>query len=116
MGILWLPNILQCRNRCLAGIVAVAFIHIKGFNVLLCESDPENEGSMALVVPRLGKSFVPPSLSLLNIKLCCSGCTAVPLLEGFDSCAELQDCQVNVAWAKCPLSIRLRLSNLVLLL
>lgn len=60
---------LQCRSRCLAGIIAVGFIHIKGFNVLLCESDPENGGLMALVIPGLGKSFVPPSLRLLNIKL-----------------------------------------------
>ena len=69
MGISWLPNMLQCRNRCLAGIIALGFIHIKGFNILLCESDPESEGLMALVIARPDKSFVPPPVLLLNILL-----------------------------------------------
>lgn len=29
MGISWLPNMLQCRNRCLGGIIALGFIRIK---------------------------------------------------------------------------------------
>lgn len=55
MGIPWLPKLLQWINRFLAGIRALGLISKKGFNVFLCESDPESEGLMALV--RIGKAL-----------------------------------------------------------
>lgn len=55
---------IQCRNRCLAGIITLGFIHKKRFNILLREFDPESEGLMALVITRPGKSFVPPPVCL----------------------------------------------------
>lgn len=64
MGISWLPNMLRCRNRCLAGIIALGFIRIKGFIYYIVKSDPESEGLTALVITWPGKSFVPPSIPL----------------------------------------------------
>lgn len=55
MGIPWLPKLLQWINRFLAGIRALGLISKKGFNVFLCESDPESERLMALV--RIGKAL-----------------------------------------------------------
>lgn len=58
------PKMLQCRNRCLAGIMTLAFIDRKGFNMLLCESDPECERLTTLVITMPGKSSVPLSVLL----------------------------------------------------
>lgn len=83
MGISRLPDRLQCRSRCLAGATELGFMHIKGFNILLCESDPESEGLVALVVPRPGKSFILPLVPLLvSWVSCCSSSVSAPLLEG----------------------------------
>lgn len=50
----------------------MGFMHIKEFNILLCESDAEGEGLMALDITRQGEGFVPPSIPLPVDLLSCS--------------------------------------------
>lgn len=50
----------------------MGFMHVKEFNILLCESDAEGEGLMALDVSRHGEGFVPPSIPLPVYLLSCS--------------------------------------------
>lgn len=50
----------------------MGFMHVKEFNILLCESDAEGEGLMALDVSRHGEGFVPPSVPLPVYLLSCS--------------------------------------------
>lgn len=86
-------------------------MHIKEFNILLCESDAEGEGLMALDMVK--------ALFLL-LYLCLftySPALVAPLLQhlginGFDGCADFCDVEVSVALAKWLLSLQIKLSGL----
>lgn len=54
----------------------MGFMHIKEFNILLCESDAEGEGLMALDMSRPGEGFVSPSV-LLSVYLLSCSCSSI---------------------------------------